>query len=135
MLHPTITVVYCWRTEIPLSEEAAQGGPTAMSIYAIAIIPLVLMIMEIMSASSDNANKMVAYADDFTAGGTIKDLKYWSEPLCEVGPKLGYYPEVSKTWLIFKNDIYHIANTTFKSTKINVTSNRKRNIGSVIVSR
>ena len=135
MLHPTITVVYCWRTEIPLSEGAAQGGPTAMSIYAIAIIPLVLMIMEIMSASSDNANKMVAYADDFTAGGTIKDLKYWSEPLCELGPKLGYYPEVSKTWLIFKNDIYDIANTTFKSTKINVTSNRKRNLGSVIVSR
>ena len=129
MLHPTITVVYCWRTEIPLSEEAAQGGPTAMSIYAIAIIPLVLMIMEIMSASSDNVNKMVAYADDFTARGTIKDLKYWSEPLCELGPKLGYYPEVSKTWLIFKNDIYDIANTTFKSTKINVTSNRNRTLG------
>ena len=55
------------------------------------------MIMEIMSTSSDNANKMVAYADDFTAGGTIKDLKYCSETLCELGPKLGYYPEVSKT--------------------------------------
>ena len=27
------------------------------------------MIMEIMSTSPDNTSKMVAYADDFTAGG------------------------------------------------------------------
>ena len=47
-----------------------------MSIYAIALIPLVSMIMEIMSTSTDNTSKMVAYADDFTAGGTAKDLKY-----------------------------------------------------------
>ena len=35
-----------------------------------------------MSTSSDNTSKMVAYADDFTAGGTVKDLKYsWWETL------------------------------------------------------
>ena len=63
-------------TEIPSSEGTTQVDPTAMSIYAIAIIPLVLMIMEIMSTSPDNTSKMVAYADDFTAGDTAKDLKY-----------------------------------------------------------
>ena len=47
-----------------------------MSIYLIAIIPLVLMIIEIMSTSPDNTSKMVAYVDDFTAGSTVKDLKY-----------------------------------------------------------
>ena len=78
---------------------------------------------------------MVAYADDFTAGGTVKDLKYWWERLCELGPKFGYYPEASKTWLIVKNDFYEMANTTFKSTKINVTSNGKRHLGTVIGSR
>ena len=108
---------------------------TAMSIYAIAIIALVLMIMEIMSTSPNNTSKMVAYADDFTAAGTVKDLKYWWETLCELGPKFGYYPEASKTWLIVKNDFYDIANTTFKSTKINVTSNGKRHLGTVIGSR
>ena len=106
-----------------------------MSIYAIAIIPLVLMIMEIMSTSPDNTSKMVAYAGDFTARGTVKYLKYWCETLCELGPKFGYYPEASKTWLIVKNDFYDIANTTFKSTKINVTSNGKRHLGAVISSR
>ena len=45
-----------------------------MSIYVIAIIPHVLMIMEIMSTFPDNTSKMVAYADDFTARVTVKDL-------------------------------------------------------------
>ena len=98
-------------------------------------MPLVLMIMEIMSTSPDNNSKMVAYADDFTAGGTVKDLKYWWETLCELGPKFGYYPEASKTWLNVKNDLYDIANATFKSTKINVTSNGKRHLRAVIGSR
>ena len=30
------------------------------------------MIMEIMSTSNDNTSEMVAYADDFTAGGTAR---------------------------------------------------------------
>ena len=122
-------------TEISSTEGTTQRDPIAMSIYATAIIPLVLMIMEIMSTSPGNTSKMVAYAEDFTAGGTVKDLKYWWETLCELGPKFGYYPEASKTWLIVKNDFYDIANTTFKSTKINVTSNGKRHLGAVIGSR
>ena len=91
------------------------------------------MIMEIMSTSPDNTSKMVAYADDFTAGFTVKGLKYWWEALCELGPKFGYYPEASKTWLIVKNNFYDITNTTFKSTKINVTSSG--HLGVVIGSR
>ena len=34
--------------------------------------------------------------------------------------------------MIVKNDFYDIANTTFKSTKINVTSNGKRHLRAVI---
>ena len=45
------------------------------------------MIMEIMSTSPNNISKMVAYVDGFTVGGTVKDLKYWWETLCELGPK------------------------------------------------
>ena len=93
------------------------------------------MIIGIISTSPDNTSKMVAYADDFTAGGTVKDLKYWWKTLRELGPKFGYYPEASKIWLIVKNDFYDIANTTFKSTKSNVTSNGKRHLGTVIGSR
>ena len=119
-------------TEIPSSEGTTQADPTVTSIYAIAIIPLVLMIMEIMSTFPDNTSKMVVYADDFTAVVTVKDLKYWWETLFELGPKFGYYPEANKTWLIVKNNFYDMANTTFKSTKINVTSTEKRHLEVVI---
>ena len=91
--------------------------------------------MEIMSTSPDNTSKMVAYADNFAAGGTVKDLKYWWETLCELGLRFGCYPEASKTWLIVKNFFYDIANTTFKSTKTNVTSNGKRHLRAVVSSR
>ena len=45
-------------TEMPSSEATTQRDPTAMSIYAITIVPLVLMIMGIMSTSPDNTSKM-----------------------------------------------------------------------------
>ena len=45
-------------TEMPSSEVITQGDPTAMSIYAITIVPLVLMITGIMSTSPDNTSKM-----------------------------------------------------------------------------
>ena len=75
-----------------------------------------------MSASPDNTSKMVAYAESFTTGGTVKDLKYWWEPLWELGPKFGYYFEASKTWLILKNNFYDIAISTFKRKKISNTT-------------
>ena len=43
---------------MPSSEATTQRDPTAMSIYAITIVPLVLMIMGIMSTSPDNTSKM-----------------------------------------------------------------------------
>ena len=78
---------------------------------------------------------MVNYADNFTTGSIVRGLKYWWESLCELGPKFGYYPEASRTWLIVNNDFCDMANTTFKSIKINMTSNGKKYLGAVIGSR
>ena len=92
-------------------------------------------IMEIMPTSLDNTSKMVAYPDDFIAAGTVKDLKYWWETLCKLSPKFAYCSEANETWLNVKNNFYDIANTTFKSTKTNVTSNGKKHLGVVISSK
>ena len=43
---------------------------------------------------------MVAYSDELTARGKIQDLNHRWKTLCELGPKLGYCPEASKSWLI-----------------------------------
>ena len=91
-----------------------------------------LMVLEITSNSSDDVAKMVAYADDFTAGGTIESLKYWWDTLCKLGPKFGYYPQASKTWLIVKDAYVKKSNKIFKNSSIQITSTGQRHLGAVI---
>ena len=114
--------------EIKSCEGTTQGDPIAMSVYAIAIIPLMLMVLEITS----NSSEMLAYADDFTAGGTIESLKYWWDTLCKLGPKFGYYPQASKTWLIVKDAYVKKSNEIFKNSSIQTTSTGQRHLGAVI---
>ena len=73
-----------------------------MEVYAIAIIPLMLIILEITNQLPDTKTKMAAYADDFSAAVSVENLMYWWETLFKLGPKFGYYPEASKSWLIVK---------------------------------
>ena len=47
-----------------------------MPVYAIAIIPMILMIVDITS-KIDDSTKTAAYADDVTAAGKIIQLKNW----------------------------------------------------------
>ena len=81
--------------EIVSSEGTTQGDP----VYAIASIPLILMILEITESYSEGTSKAAAYADDPTAAGCIPGLKYWWDQLCELGPKFGHFPQASKSWL------------------------------------
>ena len=63
-------------TEIQSSEGTTQGDPVAMPIYALSVIPLMLMVLEITNTNTNSDAKMVAYADDFSAAGSISSLKY-----------------------------------------------------------
>lgn len=79
------------------SLEGTQGDPTSMEIYAVTIIPFVLMKTQVVSLTLENTSHMVAYVDDYTAGGKTKDFNHWSKILRELGLKFGYYPEASKS--------------------------------------
>ena len=82
-----------------------QGDSIAMRIYALSVIPLMLMVLEITNTKNKNSEaKMVAYADDFSAADSISSLKDWLNTLCELGPKFGYFHESTKSWLIVKCD-------------------------------
>ena len=118
--------------EIKSSEGTTQGDPIAMAVYAIAIIPLMLMILEVTNQLPDTKTKMAAYADDFSAAGSVGNLLYWWETLCKLGPKFGYYPEASKSWLIVKPQSMTKATRTFYKTDIKITKNGKRHLGAVI---
>ena len=118
--------------ELTSSEGTTQGDPIAMAIYSIAVIPLMLMVLEITNKLPDKKTKMCAYADDFSAGGSIKNLKHWWDTLNELGPKFGYFPEASKCWLIVKPDAYDIAKSTFANTSIKITIEGKRHLGAIV---
>ena len=77
-------------------EGTTQGDPAAMVIYAIAIIPIILILVEIRM-QDNNYTKTAAYADDLTVAGRIDQMRIWWNTLCRLGPKFGYFPEGSKS--------------------------------------
>ena len=86
---PSRLFIIGW-TEIKSSEGIAQGDPVAMPIFALSVIPLMLMVLEITSMKANSDANIVAYAGDFSAAGLISSLKYWWDALCELGMKFGY---------------------------------------------
>ena len=72
-----------------------QGEPTAMEMYAVTIIPLI-MLLELTEKFPNKKTKMVAFADDLSAGGSLSNIKKWWKALRNLGPKFGYNPEASK---------------------------------------
>ena len=112
-------------SEIRSCEGKTQGDPIAVTLYVIAIIPMILMIVDTTS-KIDDSTKTAAYADDLTAAGKIIQLKNWWETLCMLSPKFGYYPEASKSWLIVKEKAKQRAFTVFKDTAIKTTTESQR---------
>ena len=60
--------------EIKSREGTTQGDPVAMATYAIATIPLLLMLID-FSEKEKLSTKSAAYADDITATGKLKGLR------------------------------------------------------------
>ena len=114
-------------TEIQSIEGTTQSDPTAMAIYAIAIIPLILMLVA-EANQVDNTTETAAYAGDLTAAGTIMRSRNWWETLCRLGSKFGYFPEVSKSWLIVKEKVVQKAQSVFKYTNIKILLQRASHI-------
>ena len=73
-------------------EGTTQGDPLAMAMYATAITPLTHRFQ-------GDGIKQAWYADDATAGGSLKQHQWWNR-IVELGPDYGYFPNAMKTWLI-----------------------------------
>ena len=112
-------------------EGTTQGDPAAMVIYAIAVIPLILMLLEIRM-QENNHTKTVAYADDLTVAGPIDQIKIWWNMLYTLVPKFGYFPEGSKSYIIVRKNAKERAQTIFDNTKIKITTDGQRHLGAVI---
>ena len=97
-------------SEIQSLEGTTQGDPVAMAMYAIGILPLLLL--------QHGEITRIAFADDFTGVGTIQQMKSWWKTIEEHGPYIGYYPNASKSVLIVKEQHTALAKVYFQIAKL-----------------
>ena len=69
-----------------------------------------------------------------SAAAPIGQLKKSWDKLGRLGPKFGYYPEGSKSWLVIRKNTEKRAESIFPHTHTNVkiTTEDKRHLGAVI---
>ena len=106
--------------EISSQKGTTQGDPVSMVIYAVAILPLILMLVN-ASLTKNHATVSAGFADDLTAAGKIDELLFWWKKLCSLGHDFGYYPEAIKSWLIAKQRFETVARNIFRDSEVNVT--------------
>ena len=78
---------------------------------------------------------MTYYAYDFLAAGNLLDLRRWWSVLTEIGPKFGYYPEPTKTWLVVKPCASEKVESVFFGTKIKITTEGRKYLGGSVGTR
>ena len=113
-------------TTLHSQDGTTQGDSLAMSMYALALLPL------IKNVNSDLSATQVWYADDATAAGSISNLYVWWDALVTLGLKFGYYVNPSKTHLITKEGHHSMATEVFKDTEVKVTSEGKTHLGAAL---
>ncbi len=72
------------------------------------------------------------FADDATAGGSLKNFKAWWDKISELGPGFGYHPNAVKTWLVTKESHLERATELFNGTGISITAEGRRHLGAAI---
>ena len=77
----------------------------------------------------------MTYADDFSAAGNLQDLRRWWSILTKTGPKFGYYPEPTKTWLAVKPCTSEKVEFVLFGTKTKITTEVRRYLGRSVSTR
>ena len=117
--------------EILSKEGTTQGDPTAMGTYALGILSLIHFLLQFISINHLSA-KEVDFADDFKVAGKLTSIRdYWGK-LTVLGPKYGYFPKASKSYLIVKEDKLGEARNIFNDSDVNITIEGKIHLGVVI---
>ena len=104
-------IIHCYATqsrlfiagggEILSSERTTQDDPKAMGAYALGILPSIKFLLKVINLNEMNA-KEVVFADDFSVAENLNSIKdYWGK-LTAIGPKYGYSPKPTKSYLIVK---------------------------------
>ena len=102
-----------------------------MAAYALAVTPLLSYLSQ-ENNRNQHQTKQVAFADDFTVAGKINEIRMFWEALAKIGPKYGYYPKASKSYLIVKDEHDQKVHETFNDLDVKITTTGQRHLGAVI---
>ena len=72
-----------------------------MGAYALGIPPLIKFLLEFIKLNEMNA-KEVVFADELSVAGNLNSIKDYWDKLTTIGPKYGYFPKSTKSYLIVK---------------------------------
>ena len=59
-------------------------------------------------------------------------LRDWWSRVVEHGPKFGYFPKASKSWLVVKEEKLQLAEELFRGTEINITTEGRKYLGGYV---
>ena len=110
-------------------EGTTQGDPLAMSMYAVASVPLIDELDGVASVSQ------FWYADDASALGKLDQLRRWWDGINTIGKHYGYSPNASKSVLLVKEDCYERACSVFEGSNVIVKTDGVRLLGSPVGSK
>ena len=83
------------------SEETTQGDTTTIGAYALDLLQLIKFLLEFINLNEMNT-KQVAFADDLSVSISFNSIKHYWDKLTSIGPKHGYFPKTTKSYLIVK---------------------------------
>ena len=83
-------------SELKSCEGKTQGHPATRAIYAIAIIPLLLTLVDQAEQIPGKRTNSVTYADDFTGAGSVTNLLHWWNTLTTLGLLFWFHPKPTK---------------------------------------
>ena len=113
--------------ELRSREGKTQGEPTSMAAYALDLTPLLDHLQSVKRSV-----KYVVFADDLTGAGNLEEIKIWWDTLITEGPKYGYYPKPSNSFLIVKQHYKEYAEIIFAGSNIKITTEGARHLGAVL---
>ena len=107
-------------------ESTTQGDPLAMSIVAVASIPLIRELDELTDVIQ------LWYGDDTTVTGEMSELRKWCDNINTLGKPYGYFPNACKTVLLVREELYERACRYFEGSNVMIRTNGVKLLGSPI---
>ena len=99
-----------------------------MIAYALSLTPLLSHLKSVKRSV-----KHVAFANDLTGAGKLKEIKIWWDTLITEGPNYGYYPKPSKLSLILKHHYKEYADRIIVgSSNIKITTEGTRHLDAIL---